>query len=326
MRLLAYDKAIDEAHNQILTNFPESILIGQGLTSPWYVGKSAVGLPDKYGKDRVIDCQISETSTTGVAVGAALTGLKPIILHPRMDFFLLAADPIINQAANWSYMTGGNVNCPVVVRAIVNRGGEQAAQHSQNLATLYMHIPGLKVVMPYSAYDAKGMLIASVLDGNPVIYIDDRWLYPNKDEVPEEMYTVPLGKGITRNEGDDVSIITISYMVKESLEAAEKLAKEGISAEVVDLRSLKPLDKELILKTVKKTKRLVIAEGVWKTAGWGAEVIATIAESSLYQELKTPVVRVSLPNTPAPCSTSLENTFYKTSTDIMHAVKKTLHI
>lgn len=325
MRLLAYDRAIDEAHNQILTNFPESILIGQGLTSPWYVGKSAVGLPDKYGKDRVIDCQISETSTTGMAVGAALTGLKPIILHPRMDFFLLAADPIINQAANWSYMTGGNVNCPVVVRAIVNRGGEQAAQHSQNLATLYMHIPGLKVVMPYSAYDAKGMLIASVLDGNPVIYIDDRWLYSYEDEVPEEMYTVPLGKGITRNEGNDVSIITISYMVKEALEAAEKLAKEGISAEVVDLRSLKPLDRELIRKTVKKTKRLVIAEGVWKTAGWGAEVIATIAESSLFQELASPVVRVSLPDTPAPCSTSLENTFYKTSSDIVQAVKKIIH-
>ena len=321
MRLLAYDKAIDEAHNQILTNFPESILIGQGLTSPWYVGKSAVGLPDKYGKDRVIDCQISETSTTGVAMGAALTGLKPIILHPRMDFFLLAADPIINQAANWSYMTGGNVNCPVVVRAIVNRGGEQAAQHSQNLATLYMHIPGLKVVMPYSAYDAKGLLIASVLDGNPVIYIDDRWLYSYEDEVPEEMFTVPIGKGIIRNQGKDVSIITISYMVKEALEAAEKLAKEGISAEVVDLRSLKPLDRELILNTVKKTKRLVIAEGVWKTAGWGAEVIATIAESPLCQELKSPVVRVSLPDTPAPCSTSLESAFYKTSSDIVQAVK-----
>jgi pyruvate dehydrogenase E1 component beta subunit len=324
MRLINYDEAINEAHNQILTKYPEAILIGQGLTSPWYVGKSAVGLPAKYGKNRVIDCQISESSTTGVAIGAALSGLKPIILHPRMDFFLLAADPIINQAANWSYMTGGNVNCPVVVRAIVNRGGEQAAQHSQNFATTFMHIPGLKVVMPYTAYDAKGLLIASVLDGNPVIYIDDRWLYSDEGDVPEEMYTVPIGKGVKRAEGNDVSIISISYMVKESLKAAEELAKDGISVEVIDLRSLKPLDREIILNTLKKTKRIVIAEGVWKTAGWGAEVIATIAESSSYNELKSPVVRVSLPDTPAPCSSSLEEVYYKTSSDIVKAVKRIL--
>jgi pyruvate dehydrogenase E1 component beta subunit len=325
MRKLSYDLAINEAHNQILTNYPEAVLIGQGLTSPWYVGKSAVGLPDKYGKERVIDCQISESSTTGIAIGAALSGIKPIILHPRMDFFLLAADPIINQAANWSYMTGGNVNCPVVVRAIVNRGGEQAAQHSQNLSTTFMHIPGLKVVMPYTAYDAKGLLIASVLDGNPVIYIDDRWLYSMEDEVPEDMYTVPIGKGIVRKEGTDVSIITISYMVKESLDAAEELAKEGISAEVIDLRSLKPLDREIILDSIKKTKRLVIAEGVWKTAGWGAEVIATIAESPHFNDLKAPVIRVSLPDTPAPCSVSLENVYYKTSADIVKAIRSVMN-
>ena len=322
MRTLTYARAIDEAHNIILTNYPESFIIGQGLTSPWYVGESAVGLAEKYGKHRVIDCQVSENSTTGAAIGAAITGMKPIILHPRMDFFLLAFDQIINQASNWYYMSGGAVNCPVVVRAIVNRGGEQAAQHSQNLATMMMHIPGLKVAMPYSPYDAKGLLIASVLDGNPVIYIDDRWLYKIEGEVPEEEYTVPLGKGIKRVEGTDISIISISYPVYESLKAAQTLEKEGIKADVIDLRTLKPLDNNIVLDSARKTNRVIVVDGVWKTAGWGAEILATIAETNLIKELKAPMARISLPDAPAPCSGVLESAYYKTDKDIVKVAKE----
>jgi len=322
MRIQKYGKAINEAHNIILTNYPESMLIGQGLTSPWYVGESAVNLPAKYGNDRVIDCQISEATTTALALGASLTKVKPIILHPRMDFFLLAFDQIINQASNWHYMSGGKVNCGFVSRVIINRGGGQGAQHSQNLSSMLMHVPGLKVVMPYSPYDAKGLLIASVLDGNPVIYIDDRWLYDIKGEVPEKEYSVPIGKGIIRKSGSDVTIIGISYTVHESLKAAEILATEGIHAEVVDLRSLKPLDKELIYQSVYKTKRLVVVDGVWKTGGWGAEILALIAESNILKELKSPMMRVSLPDAPAPASKILEQQYYRTANDIVQAVQR----
>ena len=185
MRTLTYAQAIREAHAQLLRSDPRVFLIGQGLWSPWYAGASLKDLDREFGKARILDSPVSENAVTGAAVGAALAGMRPIVFHPRMDFMLLAVDPIVNQAANWSYMFSGKVHVPVVVRPTINRGGEQGAQHSQALHAMFMHVPGLKVVMPANPHDAKGLLIAAVNDGNPVLYVDDRWLYDEEGDVPE---------------------------------------------------------------------------------------------------------------------------------------------
>lgn len=235
---------------------------------------------------------------------------------------LLAMNQIINHASDWHYMFGGKVNVPVTIRAIINRGGEQGAQHSKSLQAMLMHVPGLKVVMPGTAYDAKGLLMASIEDNNPVVYIDDRWLYEEVDDVPEDPYTVPIGKGIVRRRGKDVTIVATSYMVLEANKAAESLGKEGIDAEVIDLRSLKPLDKDLLFESVRKTGRLVIADAGWKTCGAAAEISALVA-SDVFNYLKAPIMRVTLPDVPAPASCSLENAFYPKAEDIVSAVRKT---
>ncbi|MBC7104781.1 MAG: alpha-ketoacid dehydrogenase subunit beta, partial [Firmicutes bacterium] len=195
MRTLSYAAAIREAHAQLLALDPRVFLIGQGVWSPWYAGTSLKDLEKEFGRYRVIDSPVSENAVTGAAIGAALAGMRPIVFHPRMDFMLLAMDPIINQAANWSYMFAGQVAVPVVIRAAINRGGEQGAQHSQALHAFFFHVPGVKVVMPSTPYDAKGLLISAVYDGNPVLYIDDRWLYGDTGEVPADLYEVPIGEG-----------------------------------------------------------------------------------------------------------------------------------
>src|SRR3990170_22724 len=204
MRTISYVEAINEALHQIIAKDTRAFLIGQGVTSPWYVGSTTIGLIDQFGPGRIIDTPTSENAITGVALGTALAGLHPILCFPRMDFMHYAMDQIANHIANWYYMFGSQLNAPVTIWAIINRGGEQAAQHSQALQAFFMHIPGLKVVMPSTPYDAKGLLIASVSDGNPVMYIDDRWLYGETGEVPEELYSVPIGLAAVRREGRDV--------------------------------------------------------------------------------------------------------------------------
>src|SRR5574341_93589 len=242
MRSLTYTQAIREGFAQLLANDPRVFVIGQGLWSPWYVGTSMQDIDQEFGRQRIIDSPVSENATTGAAVGAAIAGMRPIVVHPRMDFMLLAVDPIINQAANWSYLFAGQVGVPLVIRAVINRGGEQGAQHSQALQALFAHIPGLKVVMPSTPHDAKGLLIAAVRDGNPVMYIDDRWLYEDEGEVPEEMYAVPLGRAAVRRSGRDVTIVATSFMAAQAVLAAPRLEGEGIDAELIDLRTLKPWD------------------------------------------------------------------------------------
>jgi len=320
MRQISYVQAINETLHQMIEKDMRVFLIGQGVTSPWYVGNTTVGLIDRFGHGRVIDTPVSENGITGAAVGAALTGMRPVIAHPRMDFMYYAMDPIANHAANWHYMFGGAVSVPITIWGIINRGGEQAAQHSQALQAMFMHLPGLKVVMPSTPYDAKGLLVASIEDDNPVIYIDDRWLYDYVGGVPEETYTVPIGKGIVRRKGSDVTVVATSYMVHEAMSAAENLEKEGVDVEVVDLRSLKPLDETLIFDSVKKTGRLLIADGGWKTCGVGAEISARVVDN-VFNYLKAPIIRVSLPDTPAPASSVLEKAYYPTSEDIISSVR-----
>ena len=323
MRKISYAQAICEAFHQMLEKDDSVFVIGIGVRSPWYVGKSMDGLDEKFGSKRVIDPPVSEEGITGAAIGAALAGMRPVMIHPRMDFMLLAMNQIVNHAAGWHYMFGGKVNVPVTIRAIINRGGEQAAQHSKSVQSMFMHVPGLKVVMPSTPYDAKGLLIASIEDDNPVMYIDDRWLYEQVSEVPEELYTVPIGKGIVRREGKDVTIVAISYMVFEANKAAESLENEGIDAEVVDLRSLKPLDEALLIESVKKTGRLVVADASWRICSAASEISAIVA-SDAFEYLKAPIMRVTLPDTPAPASSTLERVFYPDAEDIISAVKKVL--
>ena len=323
MRQVSYAQAINEGLHQLMEEDDRVILIGQGLTSPWYVGTTTAGLIDRFGAQRVIDTPVSENAVTGVAVGAALAGMRPIVMHPRMDFMYYAMDPIANHAANWHYMFGGQLSVPLTIWAIINRGGEQAAQHAQALQAVFMHIPGLKVVMPSTPYDAKGLLVASVRDGNPVVYIDDRWLYEQTGEVPEELYSVPIGKGVIRTEGTDVTLAATSHMVAEAIMAAESLAREGISAEVLDLRSLKPLDDNLLFGSVRKTGRLIVIDGGWRTCGAAAEVSARVTEA-LFPYLKAPICRVSLPDAPAPASSALETVYYPKAKDVAMAVRRLL--
>ncbi len=319
-RKLKYSEAINEAFHEIMSRDKSVFIIGQGVKSPWYVGDTVRGLIEKFGVERVIDTPVSENAITGAAVGAAIVGMKPIVVHPRMDFMMYAMDPIINEAANWHYMSAGKSSVPLVIWTIINRGGEQAAQHSQALHALFAHIPGLKVVMPSTPYDVKGLLIASIQDNNPVIFVDDRWLYNMEGSVPKGIYSIPIGKGKIRRKGKDVTVVSISYTVHESMKAAVKLQREGISAEVIDLRTLKPLDKELLFESVKKTGRMVIADTGWKSFGASSEISALVFEN-LFKYLKEAPVRVALPDIPAPASSILEEVFYSKESNIVCAIK-----
>jgi len=324
-RSLTYAAAIREAFEQLLETDPRVFVIGQGLWSPWYVGSSMTDIDKRFGRDRILDSPVSENATTGAAVGAALAGMRPIVVHPRMDFMLLAVDPIVNQAANWSYMFGGKRSVPVVFRPIINRGGEQAAQHSQALQALFMHIPGLKLVMPATPYDAKGLLVAAVNDGNPVMYIDDRWLYAEEGPVPHEIYSTPIGQAAIRRSGRDATIVASSYLVPQAIAAADDLAARGVSAEVVDLRSIKPWDKPLVYDSVRRTGRLVIADGGWRTCGVAAEIAASVSEDA-FESLHAPIVRVTLPDTPAPMAKQLEDAYYVNARQIGDAVARLLGV
>ena len=323
MRTLTYAQAMREGFAQLLASDPRVFIIGQGVWSPWYAGTSLKDLDKDFGRERVIDSPVSENATTAAAVGAALAGMRPIVFHPRMDFMLLAVDPIVNQAANWSYLFAGQVHVPVVIRASINRGGEQGAQHSQALQALFMHVPGLKVVMPATAYDAKGLLVAAVNDGNPVMYIDDRWLYETVDAVPEQIYSVPIGSAATRRSGTDVSIVASSFMVQQALQAAETLAERGIDAEIIDLRSISPWDRESVFNSVRKTGHLIVADAAWKTCGIAAEIAAAVAEEA-FESLKAPIARICLPDIPAPTSLPLEKAYYVGAPEIVDTAEHVL--
>lgn len=318
-RKLSYSLAINEALHQAMAADRSVFLLGQGVKSPWYVGNTTKGLLKRFGARRVIDSPVSENGVTGAAVGAALTGMRPVVVHPRMDFMLYCFDPIINQAANWHYMSGGTTSAPVVFWGIVNRGGEQAAQHSQALHSMFCHVPGLKVVAPSCPADAKGLMLAAILDDNPVVFMDDRSLYGITDHVPEEFYQTALGKGVVRRKGHDVTIVCYSGMVPIALEASVLAERDGVSCSVVDLRTLKPFDRDLVLSNVAATGRVVVCDVGWKSGGWCAEILATIAEAGI--PLKMPPRRVALPDAPAGAARTLEEGYYPTSETVLAAIR-----
>lgn len=323
--VFGYGTAIRSAFEYLLGTYPEVFVIGQGLWSPWYVGDSMTDLDKNFGTERVIDTPVSEAATTGAAVGASLAGMKPIVVHPRIDFMLYAMDPVVNQAAKWSHMVGGQAHPGLTIRAIINRGGEQGAQHSQALHSWFAHIPGLRVVMPTTVADARDLLIASVLCPDPVVYIDDRWLYSQQAELP------PIVEVDLRQEGPrllvrggDITIVGSGYSALLATQAADHLAGEGVSVEVVDLRVLNPFDPSVIVESVAKTGRLLVVDGGWSTAGFAAEVMASVVERVAPGTLVAPPCRVTLPAAPAPTSRVLEAAYYPTAADVVAGARSML--
>lgn len=319
---LGYGVAIREAFEFLLENYPEVFIIGQGVWSPWYVGNTMTDLDKKFGKERVIDSPVSEAATTGAAVGAGLCGYKPIVIHPRIDFMILACDAMVNQAAKWGHMLGGQDHPNITIRGVVNRGGEQGAQHSQALHSWFAHIPGLRVVMPATPADARDLMIASVLCDDPVLYIDDRWLYEQEADLPpaKALDLKTLGPQVLK-EGSDLTIVGSSYSTHLALQAAEALEKDGVNAEVVDLRVLNPLDYTVIHQSAEKTGRLLVVDGGWKTCGMGGEIIAGCAEHIAPDAWKARPQRITLTDTPAPTSKVLEEIYYTDQSEIVDAAK-----
>ena len=321
-----YGHALREGFAYLLKNHPETFTIGQGLWSPWYVGNSMTDLDKEFGKERVIDTPVSELATTGIAVGAALSGRRPIVIHPRMDFFLLGVDQLVNQAAKWRHMFGGDVDVPVVVRAIINRGGEQGAQHSQALHSWFAQIPGLRVVMPSTPADARDLLVAASLGKDPVLFIDDRWLYELEADLPPVNPHLRLTDVRPRVDvtGTDVTLVGCSYSAELCRLAAEQLTKHGVSAEVIDLRIINPLDRSMMIQSVKKTGRLIAVDGDWSTCGLASEIIASVVESISPSSLKTAPRRITLPDSPAPTSKPLEEAYYIKANSITREVLQML--
>lgn len=320
---LSYCDAIRQGFEHLLQNHPNVFAIGQGLWSPWYVGNTMLNLEKQFGRERIIDTPVSEQACTGAALGAALCGFRPIVIHPRMDFMILATDQIVNQAAKWKHMLGGQPSAAVTIRSIINRGGEQGAQHSQALHAWYAHIPGLRVVMPATPRDARDLLIAATLSDDPVLYIDDRWLYDvTEPEAAINLTSLDLQGPVVRREGTGLTLIGAGHSAHLCLQAAEMLARDGVSAEVIDLRILNPLRYEMIAASVSKTGRLCAVDGGWRTCGLAGEIIAGVMERIEPSRMKAKPMRITLPDAPAPTSSALEDIYYTKAADITIAAKK----
>ena len=308
---LSYGQAIRDGFAWLMSRYQEVFAIGQGLWSPWYVGNSMTDLDKEFGRGRVLDTPVSEAACTGAALGAALCGYRPIVVHPRVDFMLLALDQIVNQAAKWRHMLGGGTGPRITIRAIVNRGGEQGAQHSQALHAWFAHVPGLRVVMPATPTDARDLLIASVLCDDPVLYIDDRWLYEEREPAAAARALDLRTEGpIRRREGCDLTLVGASYSTRLALQAADRLAVQGLSCDVWDVRIVNPLDVAEIIASVARTGRLCVIDGGWRSCGLAGEISARAAESLSPATWRAPPLRITLPDAPAPTSAALEARYY----------------
>lgn len=321
-RELSYAEAIREAMDIALESDPRVVLMGEDIGVYGGAFQVTGDLVHKYGTDRVMDTPISELGGAGVAVGAALTGLRPIFEFQFSDFAALAMEQIVNQAAKLRYMLGGAVSVPLVMRFPAGSGTGAAAQHSQSIEAWLAHVPGLKVVQPSTPEDAKGLLLAALQDPDPVMIFEHKILYKSKGIVPVGHYTTPIGKAAVRREGTDLSIVATSIMVHKALAAAESLAKEGVSAEVIDLRTIRPIDRETVLASVRKTAHLLcVYEGV-KTLGIGAEISAMVAESDAFDFLDAPIVRLGGAESPIPYNPDLERAVVPQVPDILDAARR----
>ncbi|MCD4801975.1 MAG: alpha-ketoacid dehydrogenase subunit beta [Anaerolineales bacterium] len=306
MREITYLEAVREAMTQEMERDSRVFLIGEDVGEYGGAFQVSYGMLEKFGPERILDTPITELGLTGAATGAALIGMRPIAEIMFMDFTTLASEQLVNQAAKLRFMFGGNATVPLVLRTPAGSGTGAAEHHSQSFENWFVHVPGLKVVMPTTPYDAKGLLIASIRDDNPVVFIEHKLLYKTKGDVPEELYEIPLGKADIKREGKDLTIIATSIMVQRSLQAAEELAKDGIDVEIVDPRTLRPLDTETIVNSVKKTGKVLIVHEAVKTGGFGGELAGVIAESEAFGYLDAPILRLAGREVPIPYNRNLE--------------------
>lgn len=320
MRTLTYAQALNEALFQEMRRDPTIYVAGEDVGQYGGIYGVTKGLLDEFGSKRVIDTPITESAIIGLAVGAAAAGLRPVVELMFVDFIGVALDQLYNQAAKIKYMFGGKAYMPMVLRAQMGAGHSAAAQHSQCLESWFMHVPGLKVVIPSTPYDAKGLLVASIRDGNPVVFLEHKVLYGTAEgEVPEELYEIPLGKADVKREGSDVTVVATLAMVQKALNVAEELAGQGISVEVIDPRTLTPFDEETLLASVRKTHRLVVVTEEVGHAGSSAEIAARVAEKA-FDYLDAGIRRVTAPFTPVPFSPVLEQAFIPSEAKIREAI------
>lgn len=320
---MKYFQAIHDATLQMMRQDEGVFICGLGVPDPKGVFGTTLGLLEEFGPGRVFDTPACENATVGMLIGAAQQGMRPIMVNQRVDFTLLALDQIINHAAKWRRMFGDVQRVPLVIRMLVGKGWGQGPQHSQSMHALFAHIPGLKVVAPSNPRDVKGLLVSAIEDDDPVIFIEHRRLYNEEGDVPGGIYRIPLGEADVVCEGADITIVATSHMVSEAKRARAILEKSGVSVEIVDLRTLRPLDSKTIINSVKKTGRLVVIDGDWGPCGIASEVVCIAAEHCL-NELKTPPRRITWPDMPAPTSAALESEFYPKVDDICSAVYQCL--
>jgi len=325
VRQIKYREALNEALREEMLRDETVFVLGGGIGQRGGSYKVTVGLLDDFGPRRVIDAPIAEASFTGAGVGAAITGMRPVVEILFVDFTSLIIDQIVNQAAKYRFMSGGKGRVPMVLRTQGGSGNGLAAQHSQSLEAWYYHVPGLKVVMPSTPYDAKGLLKSAIRDDDPVIFIEHKLLYLTEGPVPQEDYTIELGVGDVKRVGNDVTIVAWSNMVPPSLSAAEKLAGEGIEAEVIDLRTLVPMDTELVLDSVRKTEHLVIVQEAVRRGGVASD-IASMVQAEAFDYLDAPIEIVAGKNTPIPFNVNLERASVPQEADVVNAVRKVLHL
>jgi acetoin:2,6-dichlorophenolindophenol oxidoreductase subunit beta len=323
-RTLTYAEALREATEQEMARDASVIVLGLGVDDPRPIYGTTAGLAERFGRDRVVNTPLAEEGMTGVAIGAALGGLRPIHVHIRMDFLLLAMNQLVNVAAKAHYMYGGAVSVPIVIRSVIGKSWGQGAQHSQGLHALFMHVPGLKVVAPTTPYDAKGALIQAIRDDNPVIFVEHRLLHGLAGPVPEAAYTVPFGRARVLGEGGDVTIVGVSYMAVEALRARSLLARAGIAAEVIDPVSLSPLDMDTIEASLRKTGRLLVVDSAWTSCGATAEIVAQAVER-LQGARELRVRRLGFAPVVCPTTRTLEDLFYPDPGRIAAAAHALVH-
>ncbi len=319
MREVKFYQAIREATAQSLKRDENVYVMGLGASDPKGIFGTTEGLVDEFGRDRIFDMPIIENAATGIAIGSALVGMRPIITHQRVEFAILSMEQIVNQAAKWFHMTAGQKNVPLVIRMIIGRGWGQGAQHCQSLESWFAHIPGLKVVMPSSPYDAKGLLISSIEDNNPVIFLEHRWLHNTYGDVPEDIYRVPIGKSKIVSAGDDITIVSHSYSSLLGIRAVEILKDFNIRAELIDLRTIMPLDVDTIIESVKKTKRILVVDNGWTSFGVSAEIISLVSENIASELLNNPI-RIGVENVPIPSTRELAKHAYPNTSKIVNTV------
>ncbi len=324
-RKITYCDALNEAMMQEMGRDRNVFVYGLGVADFKRIFNTTKGIVEKFGKKRCFETPLCEDTMTGFGFGASLNGLKPIHIHTRVDFLLLAMNQLVNMVSCYRYGTGKRIKLPFVIRAIIGRGWGQGFQHSKTMQSVFAHIPGLKVVMPTTARDAKGLLIAAIRDNNPVVFLEHRWLYWQKGNVPKKSFALPFGKAQILRRGKDLTIVATSWMNVEALKAAEILQKRGISIEIVDPRTIVPLDEEAILKSVRKTGRCIIADNDWLYCGFSAELASLVSEKC-FGKLKYPVQRIGFAQTPCPTVRHLENEFYPNAAKIVRAIEKMLKL